>query len=123
MAMQHILIVDDEADLRDTLKDLLELLGFSVITAANGREALKLMQESGIPCLILLDLMMPVMNGWEFLAALKIKYADGFSALPIVVISAAIDVADVQQQYGIRAMKKPLDIKRLNTLASEYCRI
>lgn len=117
------MIVDDEADLRETLKDLLEIYGYAVITASNGREALELLKRQDVPCLVLLDLMMPVMNGWEFLEALQAERPADADELPIVVISAAADVADVERRYGCHVMRKPLNLKHLASMANQYCRI
>lgn len=118
MTDHHILIIEDEADLRETLKDMLEISGFNVLTAENGREGLRLLEEQGKkPCLIFLDLMMPVMNGWEFLEKLK----NANQHVPVTVTSAAADVADVQQQYGCNILRKPLSMDRLVAVAQEHC--
>src|SRR5579862_4602951 len=61
-----ILIVDDDPDIRDSLKEVLEDEGYEVNGVANGREALDYLRKSPRPCVILLDLMMPVMDGWQF---------------------------------------------------------
>lgn len=123
MANKSIMIVDDEPDLRNTLKDLLEIYGYSVVTASNGKEALDLLRTEDAPCLLLLDLMMPVMNGWEFLEAFKTTRRAEADEFPIVVISAAADVADVEQRYGCSIMKKPLNLQNLATMANQYCRV
>src|SRR3712207_4648099 len=121
MASHQILIVEDEPDLRETVKEFLELEGFCVLAAANGREALSLLQDTGHSCLILLDLMMPVMNGWQFLETIKSDHQDILATTPIVITSAAADVTDVQRQYGCRVMKKPVNMRHLVELAHEYC--
>jgi len=123
MPCHPILIVEDEPDLRETLGELLELEGFGVAMAANGQEALQYLREIGQSCLILLDLMMPVMNGWQFLEALREMRPHMVAAIPVVVISAAADVTDVQQQYGCLVMKKPVNLKQLIALAHEHCEI
>ena len=61
-----VLVIDDDADIRDSIGDILELRGYRVARAANGREALERLKSGPPPCVILLDLMMPVLNGWEF---------------------------------------------------------
>lgn len=121
MTCEHILVVEDVADIRDTIKDILTLEGYEVLTAANGREALERLNEQQQPCLILLDLMMPVMDGWQFLEALETKHQHVLATIPIVVVSAAADVASVQQKYGCRIMKKPCNVNLLVDLAHEYC--
>jgi len=60
MSCSHIVVIEDDANLRETLKDLLEMEGFRVVTASNGKEGLRQIEQNGQPCLILLDLMMPV---------------------------------------------------------------
>lgn len=122
MSCDCILIVEDEPDIRDTLKEILELESFVVATAENGREALQRVEEIQRPCLILLDLMMPIMDGWQFLDILKEHREHVLATIPIVVISAAADIAAVQQQYGCKAIKKPVSISTLVELAHEYCK-
>ena len=117
----HILLIEDEPDLRETLRELLELIGFQVETAANGREGLLKLETKGNPCLIMLDLMMPVMNGWQFLETLKKDPQHGRAEIPVIVVSAAVEMADIQLRYGCRSLSKPVDIDRLLDLAHEHC--
>ena len=83
-----ILVVDDDADLRDFLQLMVTSMGFEVTCAANGQEALNAM-EGHDPDLILLDMKMPVMDGWQFCRALEARDARP----PIVVLTAAPDPA------------------------------
>ena len=83
-----ILVVDDDPDMRDFLQLVLTSMGFEVTSAANGQEALDVMKDHA-PDLILLDMKMPVMNGWEFCRALEGRGP----CPPIVVITAAPDPA------------------------------
>jgi CheY-like chemotaxis protein len=87
-AMQpvRILVVEDDDDIRDSLKELLEEEGYRVDTAANGQQALGKLRESTLPELILLDLMMPVMDGWQFQE--QLREVPSFARVPIIVISA-----------------------------------
>jgi CheY-like chemotaxis protein len=82
----HILVVDDDADLRETLQMLLEEAGFSVTAAANGHAALERLRRGAHPSLILLDLMMPEMNGWQFLEHARRDASLG--SIPIVIMTA-----------------------------------
>ena len=84
----RILVVDDDPDLREFLRLMLTSMGFEVTSAANGREALAVM-DGHDPDLILLDMKMPIMNGWEFCRALEGRDARP----PIVVLTAAPDPA------------------------------
>src|SRR5690606_28206772 len=86
-----ILVVEDDADIREVLREVLEVEGFTVRTADNGKVGLEALEEIGRPCLILLDLMMPVMNGLEFLAALRARSAP--RSPPVVIVSAYSDIA------------------------------
>jgi len=117
----HILLIEDEPDLRETLRDLLELFGFRVETAANGQEGLHKLESVGNPCLILLDLMMPVMNGWQFLETLRKDPQPGRASIPVLVVSAALDMLDIQAQYGCRSLSKPVDIDKLLDMAHAHC--
>jgi CheY-like chemotaxis protein len=81
-----IVVVDDDEAIRETTKLALELRGYVVLTAANGKEAFDLLGKIPPPCLILLDLMMPVMDGWGFVKALELD--PKLEALPVVVVTA-----------------------------------
>lgn len=84
---EYIMIVEDDAAIRDALMAVLEDEGYQVRGAANGREALRLLRADGQrPRLILLDLMMPVMNGWDFRAEQQLD--PDLAAIPVVVLSA-----------------------------------
>jgi CheY-like chemotaxis protein len=113
-----VLIVEDDEDLREMMAQLLTLEGFNAATAANGREALDYLQESAKPYVILLDLMMPVMDGWEFR---RQQQADPeLAPVPVIVLSAL----DQGRTSGLDAdafLKKPLDFDRLLALVRTYC--
>jgi CheY-like chemotaxis protein len=121
MKSTAILIIEDEPDLRETLKDLLEISGFEVMTAANGKEGLERIRHAGVPCLILLDLMMPVMNGWQFLEALETDGTAAEKKPSVVIVSAAVDILGVDSKYGCVLMKKPININDLIHLAHQHC--
>lgn len=106
----QILIVDDDEDLRDTVQMLLEASGFSVAVAANGRAALEGLQNGTRPGLILLDLMMPEMNGWQFLEHARRDARLG--SIPIVIMTAhtSRDPAGVPPED---VLHKPFDAQRL----------
>lgn len=115
MAQQHILVIEDDSDIRETLRQILEVQGYQVTTASHGREGLEALEHGLRPNLILLDLMMPVMNGWEFLTVRKER--DELTQIPIVILSA---VRNPEQQSGLAGypfVKKPLDLDvLLNTV-------
>lgn len=81
-----VLVVDDDYAVLDSMKDVLEDEGYEVFLAANGLEALKELWKGTRPCVILLDLMMPVMNGWEFR---EVQLRDGgLAAIPTIIVTA-----------------------------------
>ena len=111
-----LFVVDDEPDIRETLRLVLECEGYSVETAANGREALELLQRA-VPCVILLDLMMPVMNGWEFAEQLR-QRPEGAS-IPVVVVTAFRDRAEGVPCQGV--LGKPFDLDALFQHVRRHC--
>lgn len=116
--MATVLLVEDNDDVREMMGLALELDGHKVHAAANGREALSRLDEGLRPCLILMDLMMPVMNGWELRAALTSDPA--LRDIPVVVVSAVTtDIA-----HGLKDtayVPKPVDIDRLLEMVCQYC--
>lgn len=86
-----ILVVEDSDAIRFSLTALLEAAGYDVIEAANGREALDYLERSGPPCLILLDLSMPVMDGWGFRE--RQRRDPALAAVPVLIQSAEPDLA------------------------------
>ena len=112
-----IMVVEDEQVIRETLTLALEIEGYQVFTAANGREGLDLLATIPKPCLILLDLMMPVMNGWEFMD--KINKTPAFSDIPIVVVTAFRDKARTIKEKGV--LLKPFDLTVLYATVEKWC--
>lgn len=86
-AHRRVLVVEDEADIREAISELLQLSGFAVQQAADGQEALQQLREGRVPELIVTDLLMPRLNGWDLLQELK-RHPD-WSEIPVVVVSAA----------------------------------
>src|ERR1051325_2493173 len=85
-ACPGILVVDDDADIRESLREVLEDEGYQVSCVANGLEALRHLRQGNRPCVILLDLTMPVMDGWQFRR--EQKQDATISDIPLVVITA-----------------------------------
>ena len=114
---KSILIVEDEPSIRETLRALLELEGYPVYAAENGKEGLRLLREIPRPCLVLLDLLMPVMNGMEFLEAKN--HEDAIAAIPVCVVSG---VAERPALPAIsQFIKKPIDFDGLLKFVRQYC--
>lgn len=122
MPCSRILIVEDEPIARESLKMLLELEGFEVAAAGNGREALRLLTDIDQPCLIVLDLMMPVMNGWEFLEAVSQGHVPPSAHAPIIIVSAAADSMDLLPPGKYPVLRKPFNIDSLLTEVRQHCR-
>lgn len=117
----HILVVDDDGDLRRSLVELLEEQGYAVSCASNGEEALAVLERER-PNAILLDLTMPVMDGWTFR---RRQQADPrFAGIPTVVITASY--SDERQVAGLGAaafLAKPFDLASLTGTLQRVCRL
>ena len=96
---ETVLVTDDDEDLRLLCQMQLELAGFRVTQAANGKEALAVVSTDR-PALILLDLMMPVMDGWECLSELK---SNGASDIPVFVITGKSQQQDQERAFSLGA--------------------
>jgi CheY-like chemotaxis protein len=121
MASHQIFVVDDDEDIREGLMDFLEDHGYQPIGAADGRQALDLLGASPErPCIIILDLMMPVMDGRSFREAML--QDPELSAIPVVVISAYNDGADTAKQIrALTYLPKPLDLDALLAIVHSQC--
>ena len=109
-----VLVVDDDADIRESLCQVLDDLGFRPITAKNGLEALQLLRElKPAPRLILLDLMMPDLNGWQFLE--ERRRAAALAEIPVVVMTAAKN-APVDASQVRAVLIKPITFEQLEAV-------
>jgi len=117
----NILIVEDDAAVREALATFLELQGYPVVSAEHGADALRRLRagSDGV-CLILLDLMMPVMNGWDFR---KEQLKDpALAGIPVVVITADTTAAKRAADIGaVGYMLKPIDLDQLLAHVSRHC--
>jgi CheY-like chemotaxis protein len=116
-----VLVVEDDTDIREILVELLQDHGYRAIGASNGLEALRRLRDDGLkPCLILLDLMMPVMDGATFRAEQQRDPA--LSDIPVVVLSAYRDAfANVDQMGVAHVLDKPVDLQIVLDLVAETC--
>jgi CheY-like chemotaxis protein len=115
----HILVVDDDAAIREALADLLGDNGYAVSLAANGRQALEICQSRPAPDLIFLDLMMPVMDGAEFI---RVKDADpSLSDVPVCVMTAFAASARIPGTTSV-VLRKPLGSADLFAVVKRFCR-
>lgn len=114
---KYIMVVEDDAAIRDTLKHLIESEGYVVFIAENGLEALKklrILTKAQHPCLVLVDFMMPVMDGSELINAMQEN--DILSAIPTVMVSASDKPLNVK-----RYIRKPYHLDAIIKLLQEYC--
>ncbi len=116
-----VLVVDDDRDIRDVLTDALEAEGYRVVTAADGQEALDWLRTGGArPCIILLDLMMPKMDGIQFRT--EVLNDAELACIPVVVLSAdpsAIVAAKSLSFAG--SLRKPVPLEALLAAVHAHC--
>jgi CheY-like chemotaxis protein len=116
-----VLVVDDDHAIREMLTEALEDAGYRVISAENGNQALTRLREAPtLPCVILLDLMMPVMSGWEFRVR---QQADAqLAAIPVIALSARPSMQHESFTTTVdEFLQKPVDIAQLLTIVDRYC--
>jgi CheY-like chemotaxis protein len=111
--VKRVLLVDDHEDTRELVALVLMQAGYSVLQASNGQQALDLLvaTRGALPSLILLDLQMPVMSGWEFLTIVR-SYAR-LAAIPVIVVSGGHKPTEDIRQHAAAFFAKPVDHKLL----------
>jgi CheY-like chemotaxis protein len=116
-----VLVVDDDADLRDSIEAALASHGHPVVQAADGAEALAWLKTGGTdPCLVLLDLMMPGMNGFELRSRMNADPA--LAAIPVVVITGAGLLAERRaDELEAEVLAKPIELATLLRTVRRYC--
>ena len=114
-----VLIVEDDPGIREVLRDVIALEGYKTLEAENGRIALDLLSSGKVPgpCLILLDLMMPELNGWDFLEIRR--KTDAIATIPTIVLTA---VQGGKLPTGAtKVLKKPINLIELISAIDSYC--
>jgi CheY-like chemotaxis protein len=113
-----VLFVDDNADLRESVHMMLDLAGYEVRCAENGKVALEAVEEK-MPAVVLLDMLMPVMNGWQCATELRARFGQN---VPIVVVTAAEHAHARAAQIGGVAdvLQKPFNMDDLLRVVSRY---
>ncbi len=117
-----VLVVDDDGDLLETIGQVVtDETRHEVVYAKNGAEALDflLKPDIALPCLIVLDLMMPVVNGWQVLSFCRTH--DAWAKIPVVVVSASMNAQTLEDAHAARFLRKPIALSRLIALVSELC--
>ncbi len=116
---RRVLLVEDDHALRQSLYEVIEEAGYRVDCAQNGSEALAVLDAVDKPCVILLDLMMPVMNGWEFREE-QVRHAH-LSDIPVVVLTADGRAEMKAKTLGADAyLPKPIELSRLFELLDRF---
>ena len=109
------MIVDDEADIRDSLQEFFEDEGYTVRTAENGQRALDLLRAGELPCVIILDLLMPLLDGNEMYA--KMQADPSLATIPVI-----ISTSDPRRApSGVLTMQKPVSLVRLLGVVQKFC--
>jgi CheY-like chemotaxis protein len=111
-----VLVVEDNDDIREAIGELLESEGYEIALAENGERALDLLGELPRPCLLLVDLIMPRMDGWQLVN--RLSQDDRLATIPVVVMSAA---ANPTTEPAHRTLKKPVDLEILLQIVREHC--
>ena len=115
----RVLLVDDDAEERDAIAHFLELQGAAVAVAGDGEEALNALRVDPLRCLILLDLNMPGMNGWEFR---RRQLLSSMAGIPVVVVSGLRDLAAaIQGMSASAALRKPVELELLLRAVGAHC--
>ena len=114
-----IVVVEDDECIRNSIADVLTFEGYRVLTYANGKEARDGLKKTPDPCLILLDWMMPIMGGEEFLQE-RGQLGDTFLQIPIIVLSAVSERAKGRPGVTI-CLGKPVDLNRLLEAVEQHC--
>lgn len=118
--MLPVLIVEDDRDTRDVMRSLLELDGYPVFTASDGAEALERLRGGLRPGIILLDLMMPGMDGFEFIN--EQRQDPQLSSIPVIIYSGHYDAKSNAARLGAEAyFQKPIDIDSFLSLVGTHC--
>ena len=108
--MKTLLIIDDEYDISATLEMVFTMEGYAVLTAYNGAEAMKILKSAPCPDLILSDMMMPVMDGYDFVNALK--ESQMCQGVPVLLISSALlDLSRIDRRDYHTFIRKPFDLE------------
>jgi CheY-like chemotaxis protein len=118
---RHVLVIDDDLDIREAIAEILEEHGATVTTAVNGQDGLEKLRAGPRPDVVLLDLMMPVLDGRAFCE--RVRSEPELAGLRIVVLSAYREVEELARELGVvSVMPKPLDLPKLVELVERHSR-
>jgi two-component system chemotaxis response regulator CheY len=115
-----VMVVDDDSEIREGISDVLSDYGYQVVAACNGREALDQLRCTPDVCAIVLDMMMPVMDGVAFRGAQLLE--PDFAGIPIIVVTAGPDWKEMGASLGAaRCLKKPFTLDNLVRAVGDLC--
>lgn len=117
MTTASLLVVEDNEDIRRSLRDLFMLEGFVVEEASNGREALDRLDSGWRPSMIVLDLVMPVMDGFEFLRQMQLRPERDTPVLVLTSLAYDADTRSLRERYGVDVLDKSTEVVRLLEIA------
>lgn len=118
MACKKVLVIDDDEAVLETIGEILESRGYTPVFAQDGDEALgELTSSPDLPCLIVLDMMMPGMNGWQFLE--RQRADPRYSRIPVIVCSAFNETA--KSVHGAKILEKPIELESLVQAVHAFC--
>jgi CheY-like chemotaxis protein len=121
MKCSNIVVIEDDTSIREMLCLALESEGYSVVCFSDGKKALDGLRSVRDPCLILLDLMMPIMGGLEFLKE-RLKMGDVILAIPVIIVSATTERATNEKNISYQGiLKKPVNVDILLQLVEDFC--
>ncbi len=117
-----VMVVEDDIDVRESLVEALQDHAYQPVDVANGQEAIERLRTGPqLPCVILLDMMMPVMDGWQFRAAQRADPA--LENIPVIVLSAHADVNEAADRMGVAGcLRKPVTLEALLRTIDRFCR-
>lgn len=112
-----VLIVEDDKDLREVVSETLTEEGYTVHQATNGLQAMGMLKEGLRPCIVLLDLMMPIMDGWAF-RKMQLK-DEGIRDIPVIAITASPEAA--AEYIDAPMLRKPMNARTLLNMVAAHC--
>jgi CheY-like chemotaxis protein len=116
---EGVMVVDDDVDIRESIEVILSRYGYRVTTVGDGAEAAERLRAGERPALILLDLMMPGMNGEQFRAWQRGEQS--IADIPVVVLSGAGRVDDYGRRLGVEVLPKPIELSQLVEVVKRFC--
>ena len=117
--VHRVLVVEDDRWLCDAMVETLTAGGCEAVGASDGSQAFALLRPGHSPCLIFLDLMMPGMDGWQFIEQLRLRAA--FARTPVVVVTAYGTTEGVRSLGAVDCLKKPFQLEQLREFVARYC--